>query len=185
MISVVNVLKTLLIYRVFFWLVLELYMGVDNMKVQTGYLYHIKDEFFDRINNKGLMINHENGHSRPSYLAIKNDDILWFIPLSTKINKYRTIIENKEKKYGSCKTILIKKIAGREQAILIQNAFPTLEKYIQSRHTIDGKFIKIASAVEKEIIDDFKYILSLKSSGLNLFFTDIDYIKNLMLEELK
>ena len=150
------------------------------MKVQTGYLYHIKDEFFDKINNKGLMINHENGHSRPSYLAIKDDDILRFIPLSTKIEKYKTIIDKKEKKYGTCKTILIKKIA-----ILIQNAFPTLEKYIQSRHTIDGKFIKISSAVEKEIIDDFEYMLSLKSSGLNLFFTDIDYIKNLMIEELK
>ena len=166
--------------RVFFCFMLELYTGVDNVKVQTGYLYHIKDEFFDRINNKGLMINHENGHSRPSYLAIKDDDILWFIPLSTKIEKYKTIIDKKEKKYGTCKTILIKKIA-----ILIQNAFPTLEKYIQSRHTIDGKFIKISSAVEKEIIDDFEYMLSLKSSGLNLFFTDIDYIKNLMIEELK
>ena len=159
---------------------IKLCTGVDNVKVQTGYLYHIKDEFFDRINNKGLMINHENGHSRPSYLAIKDDDILWFIPLSTKIEKYKTIIDKKEKKYGTCKTILIKKIA-----ILIQNAFPTLEKYIQSRHTIDGKFIKISSAVEKEIIDDFEYMLSLKSSGLNLFFTDIDYIKNLMIEELK
>ena len=155
------------------------------MKVQTGYLYHIKDEFFDRINNKGLVINHENGHSRPSYLAIKDDNILWFIPLSTKIEKYKTIIKKKEKKYGACKTILIKKIAGREQAILIQNAFPTLEKYIQSRHTIDGRFIKISSAVEKEIINDFEYMLSLKSSGLNLFFTDIDYIKKQMEDELK
>lgn len=155
------------------------------MKVQTGYLYHIKDEFFDQINKKGLMINHENGHSRPSYLAIKDKEILWFIPLSTKIDKYRTIIAKKEKKYGSCKTILIKRIAGREQAILIQNVFPTLEKYIQSRHTVDGKVVKIASAVEREIIDDFEYMLSLKASGLDLFFTDIDFIKNLMLDELK
>lgn len=157
----------------------------DTVKVQTGYLYHIKDEFFNRINNKGLMINHENGHSRPSYLAIKDEEMLWFIPLSTKIDKYKSIVEKKEKKYGSCKTILIKKIAGREQAILIQNAFPTLEKYIQSRHTVDGKIVKISSAVEREIIDDFEYMLSLKSSGLNLFFADIDYIKNLMFEELE
>ena len=155
------------------------------MKVQTGYLYHIKDEFFDQINRKNLMINHENGHSRPSYLAIKDEKILWFIPLSTKTEKYKSIIEKKEKKYGSCKTILIKKIAGREQVILIQNAFPTLEKYIKSRHTIDGKIIKISTAVEREIIDDFEYMLSLKSNGLNLFFTDIDYIKKLMLDELK
>ncbi len=100
------------------------------MKVQTGYLYHIKDEFFDKVNNNGLMINHENGHSRSSYLAIKDDNILWFIPLSTKVDKYKAIIEKKVKKYGSCRTILIKKIADREQAILIQNTFPTLEKYI-------------------------------------------------------
>lgn len=48
------------------------YLGVDTMKVITGYLYHIKDEFFDRVNDNGIMINHENGHSRPSYLAIKD-----------------------------------------------------------------------------------------------------------------
>lgn len=155
------------------------------MKVQTGYLYHIKDKFFNRINNKGLMINYENGHSRPSYLAIQDEKILWFIPLSTKIDKYKSIVEKKEKKYGSCKTILIKKIVGREQAILIQNAFPTLEKYIKSSHTVDGKIVKISSAVEREIIDNFKYMLSLKANGLNLFFTDIDYIKDLMLKELE
>lgn len=39
------------------------------MKVQTGY-----------ISYKELMINHENGHSRPTYFVIKNNDILWFIP---------------------------------------------------------------------------------------------------------
>lgn len=75
--------------------------GVDYKKIQTGYLYHIKDEFFNKINNKSLMINHENGHSRPSYLAIKDNDILWFIPLSTKVEKYKTIIKKKVKKYGS------------------------------------------------------------------------------------
>ncbi len=155
------------------------------MKVQTGYLYHIKDDFFDRINDKSLMINHENGHSRPSYLAIKDDKILWFIPLSTKVDKYKSIIEKKVKKFGSCKTILIKKIADRESVILIQNAFPTIEKYVKSKHTIDGKVVKISDAVKREIIDDFQYMLSLKIEGLNLFFTNIDKIKEIMLEELK
>lgn len=49
------------------------------MKIQTGYLYHIKDEFFDKINDKEVMINHENGHSRPSYLVVKDKELLWFI----------------------------------------------------------------------------------------------------------
>ena len=75
------------------------------MHVQTGYLYHIKDEFFEKINDGGLMINHEKGHSRPSYLAIKDNNILWFIPLSTKIEKYKSIIENKVKKALSESTL--------------------------------------------------------------------------------
>ena len=29
------------------------------MKVQTGYLYHIKDDFFDIVNDDNLMQNHE------------------------------------------------------------------------------------------------------------------------------
>lgn len=147
------------------------------MKIETGYLYHIKDEFFDMVNDSGLLINHENGHSRPSYLAIKDKNILWFIPLSSKVEKYKQIIDEKVKKYGSCRTILIKKISGKNQAILIQNAFPTLEKYIKSFHTIEGKHIRVSPALEKEIIKDFKYILLLKKRGLNLFFTDIDAIK--------
>lgn len=154
------------------------------MKVQTGYLYHIKDEFFDVIKDKGLMINHENGHSRPSYLAIKDKNILWFIPLSSKVDKYRPIIDKKIKKYGTCKTILIKKIADKDQVILIQNAFPTLEKYVKAKHTIDGKDIKVPDAIKKEIIINFRDILSLKKKGLNLFFTDIDKIKEQVLEEM-
>ena len=32
------------------------YLEVDTMKVITGYLYHIKDEFFDRVNDKRLIM---------------------------------------------------------------------------------------------------------------------------------
>jgi len=46
------------------------------MKVQTGYIYHIKDDFFDKINDDGLMINHENGRAIPTYFTIKDKDIL-------------------------------------------------------------------------------------------------------------
>ena len=154
------------------------------MKIETGYLYHIKDEFFDIINDKKIMINHDKGHSRPSYLAIRDNELLWFIPLSTKINKYRTIINQKISKYGICKTIMIREIAGKEQAILIQNAFPTIEKYIKGKHTIDGKYVRVSSSVQRKIISNFKYLLYLKKEGVNLFFTDMDRIKEIMLKKL-
>ncbi len=28
--------------------------GGDSMKIQTGYIYHIKDEYFDKIKDKML-----------------------------------------------------------------------------------------------------------------------------------
>lgn len=35
------------------------------MNIQTGYLYHIKDEFFDVVNDENIMTNHERGKKRP------------------------------------------------------------------------------------------------------------------------
>ena len=96
------------------------------MEVKTGYLYHIKDEFFDIVNDENLMSNHERGKKRPTYFTIKDKDILWFIPLSSKVDKYQKIIDKKIKKYGKCETILIRQIGNKENVILLQNAFPTL-----------------------------------------------------------
>ena len=75
----------------------KIYMGVDSMKIETGYLYHIKDEFFDVVNDENLMANHERGKKRPTYFTIKDDNILWFIPLSSKVEKYKKIVDKKLK----------------------------------------------------------------------------------------
>ncbi len=37
------------------------------MKLQPGYLYHIKDEFFKLIDDENLMKNHEHGKKRRRY----------------------------------------------------------------------------------------------------------------------
>ena len=65
------------------------------MKVTTGYLYHIKDEYFDVVNDDNLMQNHERGRKRPTYFTIKDKNILWFIPISSKVEKYQKEIQNK------------------------------------------------------------------------------------------
>ena len=153
------------------------------MEVKTGYIYHIKDDYFNKVNDKGLMINHENGHSRPTYFTIKDDDILWFIPLSSKIKKYKKIIDTKENKYGVCRTIMIREIAGKDSVILLQNAFPILEKYIDHPHIINGKPLKVIDSLKEEILNNFKYMISMKKEGRNLFFSDIDKLKEIMMSE--
>ena len=126
-------------------------LGVDYMKIETGYLYHIKDKFFDIVNDEKLMTNHERGKKRPTYFTIKDGDILWFIPLSSKVNKYKKIIDKKIEKYGVCNTILI--------------------------HTVDGKPAKVPEKLEKIILENFENLIKLKKRGIDLFFTDIDKIK--------
>ena len=155
------------------------------MEIKTGYLYHIKDEYFDVVNDDSLMQNHERGKKRPTYFTIKDGDILWFIPISSKVDKYQRIINNKIEKYGFCNTIIIRKIADEDAAILLQNAFPTSEKYIDHVHTIDGVPFQVPTDLQHEIRSMFKNMLGLKKRGTNLFFTDIDKLKEKMLKELK
>lgn len=156
------------------------------MEIKTGYIYHIKDEFFSVANDENLMTNHERGKKRPTYFTIKDGDILWFIPLSCKVEKYKKIVNNKIKKYGRCDTILIREVLGKESAILLQNAFPTLEKYIDHEHVLDnGKPARVVASLKEEILDYFEYLMKLKMRGINLFFTDIDRLKGKMLEELE
>lgn len=66
------------------------------MEIQKGYSYHIKDEFFDLVQDKYLMSNKEQGNYRPHYYAIqdrKNPKLYWMIPISSQAEKYKGIVE--------------------------------------------------------------------------------------------
>ena len=66
------------------------------MEIQQGYSYHIKDEFFDLVQDKYLMSNKEQGNYRPHYYAIqdrKNPKLYWMIPISSQAEKYKGIVE--------------------------------------------------------------------------------------------
>ena len=154
------------------------------MEIKTGYLYHIKDEYFDVVNDDSLMQNHERGKKRPTYFTIRDKNILWFVRISSKIDKYQKIIDKKIEKYGFCNTILIEKIFNEDSAILLQNTFPTLEKYIDHVHTVDGKPARVPEKLEELILKDFIELMKLHNRGIKVFFTDIDKIKDKMLKEL-
>ena len=65
------------------------------MEIQQGYSYHIKDEFFDLVQDKYLMSNKEQGNYRPHYYAIqdrKNPKLYWMIPISSQAEKYKEIV---------------------------------------------------------------------------------------------
>ena len=156
------------------------------MEIKEGYVYHIKSEYFTFTNDKKLMTNHEGISTRPNYFCIKRDEskILWFIPMSSKIEKFQKIINDKIKKYGKCDTIVIGNYRGKKHAFLIQNMFPITEKYIDHIDTVNGKAIQVASETRRDIISKVNKIFQLKINGVNLIFPNIDRIEELLLSEL-
>ena len=104
---------------------------------------------------------------------------MWFVPMSSKVEKYKKIIQNKMKKYKKCDTIVIGNYRGREHAFLIQNMFPITEKYIE------GKALKVPSETRRDIERKVEKVLLLKEKGINLIFPNVDKITEKLLKELK
>ncbi len=125
----------------------------------------------------------ENGNYRLHYYTIedsKNKDIFWMIPISSKVEKYKKIVSSKIKRNGKCSTIVIGIFAGEEKAFLIQNAFPVKAVYLDHVHTIQGNPITVHKKLDKELRTKLKEVIAMKKRGINLFFTDVDMILEVM-----
>jgi len=161
------------------------------MSVEIGKSYHLKDDFFALIGDaeEGLMKNKENGHYRPHYFFLKDiqtEGIYWAIPQSSQVEKYQRIMQAKiaRDRNHRCDTIVIGDFGGKQNAFLIQNMFPVLEKYVDHEHTIGGIGVHIHQALSEEIKTKASRVLSLHRRGVRLMFPDIDRIYELMKVEL-
>ena len=158
------------------------------MKIEKKSYYFIKDKFFKFADDKHLLLNKENNHSRPCFLiAQEKGKIFWLVPISSKIEKYKKLFLKKKEKYGFCNTIVFGTMLNKDCAFLLQNMFPVTEKYILKQYVI-GKFkipVKIENELADEIIEKSQKILSLVRKGVTgLVFPDILAIESKLLNEL-
>ncbi len=163
------------------------FYGLAGMIIDEGYFYHISDTFFHEVNDRTLMSNYESGHYRPHFFAIrdmKNPDIFWVVPVSSKYEKFKLEYEKQEKRYGRCTKIVLGKCDGRNAAFLVQNAFPITGDYFHHIHTSQGRPLKLHSTTAKAIQENLKSNLSLHERGVRIFFADIDRIYKLMKHHL-
>lgn len=162
------------------------------MQINVGCFYFIKDSFFDVIDDSELMQNKENGNKRPCYYCFKSkeyDSIIWFIPISTKIDKYQKIYDKKLQKQiklgktPSIDTIVFGNVANTYSAFLIQNMFPVTEEYIESQYIKNKVAIKLSNKLQNEIISKAIKVLNLYNHGMkNIVFPDIDKILKQLLK---
>ena len=156
------------------------------MQINIGCFYFIKDSFFDIIDDSELMQNKENGNKRPCYYCFKSkkyDDIIWFIPVSTKIEKYQKIYNykiQKQIKLGkkpSIDTIVFGNVASTYSVFLIQNMFPVTKKYVESQYIKNKVAIRLSNKLQKEVIYKANKILNLYNHGMkNIIFPNVDKI---------
>ena len=156
------------------------------MQINIGCFYFIKDSFFDIIDDSELMQNKENGNKRPCYYCFKSkkyDDIIWFIPVSTKIEKYQKIYNykiQKQIKLGkkpSIDTIVFGNVANTYSVFLIQNMFPVTKKYVESQYIKNKVAIRLSNKLQTEVIYKANKVLNLYNHGMkNIIFPNVDKI---------
>ena len=158
------------------------------MESIEGKLYFIKDKFIEKYNPKyHLMENKETGTKRPTYFCFRDKidkNILWFVPMSSKYDKYLKLYNDIKSKKGiePNNFVFARKLAGKKAVFLIQNMFPVTLDYIESQYMKNKVPIKVSKQLETEIIYKANKVLNLYNHGMkNIVFPDIDNILNKLL----
>ena len=154
-------------------------------ELKPGFVYHIKNIYFDLVEDDKLMKNHEGGAYRPTYFCIKDvkTGLMWVIPMSRQIEKYQVIIDKDLKRHGRCLKIYIGKYANKLNAFLFQNMFPIIPKYVDHIHMIKQNPVPVNLVLQKILARNFRDIIRLHKLGAKVIFPDIDRLEKLMMDE--
>lgn len=159
------------------------------MDFVNGRLYFINDEFFDYIGEEYLKANKETT-KRPHYYAFKDSstNLMWVIPCSTQVEKYKDIINKKIENNKKHDHIKIIKVNGIEEAFLFQDMFPIIEKYISNPYIKKNAFMEIKDVKKlADIEKNAKHIINLMRHGVKFTPTqpDIMRIEKILVQDLK
>ena len=147
----------------------------------TGHFYFLKPEYTQQFANPKFMNNNE--HNRPYFCAFTEDSrIFWLVPISSKVDKFERIYNNKVSRYGKCDTIDFCHILGRKKAVLIQNMCPVTQEFILNEYNDPhDKPVQLCEKVRKRITHKAKKVLVLHHKGIDLLFGDVLKIKEELL----
>lgn len=148
------------------------------MIVENGF-YIIKESFFERFDDPYLKGNKDQ--NRPHYYAYKDSKtgLFWFIPMSSRIEKYKRIIEKREKSGKHCDILHIAKLDNDKVSFfLIQDIFPISEEYIEREYTISTNHLILTSEAQARIVNQkAKKVIAMIRSGVKFTPTQPDVLK--------
>lgn len=158
------------------------------MKIVEGRFYFLKNSYYDKFSDCGLMQNKGGAnHNRPCFYCFEFDGLYWLVPISSKLEKYKVLYAQKIAKYNRYDGIRFGYVNGKERAFLIQNICPVTDNYIDDMYTVNhGKTeVVISKNLEKEIVKSAKRVISLHKRGFKTTITNIDTIVKGLQEEAR
>ena len=116
--------------------------------------------------------------NRPHYYCFKDKEngLYWMIPLSSRIDKYKRIINRKISSGKPCDILhIIKLDNGKESVFLIQDMFPITEEYIERKYTIANNHLTVTSERSAmEIEKKAKKVMNMLKKGVKFTPTQPD-----------
>lgn len=155
--------------------------------MNIGHFYFLKPKYFLDYPSSTLMNNRVEldmqEHKRPCFCAFtENNSIFWLVPISSKVDKFEKVYQEKIKRYGKCDTIDFCYILGRKKAALIQNMCPVTEEYILNEYLDPhNNPVQICDKNRKRIISKAKKVLILQRKGIDLLFGNVLEIEKKLL----
>lgn len=149
--------------------------------------YFLSDEYCEKFKYYGVMSNKEASvdglHRRPCFYSVvdcRNPDIYWMIPISSQVDKYRRILNNKLKKYKVYDGLEFGYVQGREAAFLLQNICPVKKEHVVEEYTNEsiGKSVQIPNDLKRKLNAKARKIMNKYYDGTKIVITDLDYIFN-------
>lgn len=162
-------------------LIIRLYLYLGGSFMVANGFYILKNDFFKKIDDPFLKDNKDE--KRPFYYCIKHvykgTQLYWMIPLSSRIEKYRRIIEQRVEKHKPVDGLYICKLPNdRESVFLIQDMFPVTAEYIEREYTLGGNHLVLSKETDaKTISDKAKRILNLVVRGIKVTPTSPNIVR--------
>lgn len=158
------------------------------METKVNDIYTIKEQYFEEFPDPYLKLN-KNEH-RPYYFAFRGDNknILWIIPLSSKIDKYERLIRKRKEEGRPCDVVHVCKIGSRKQAFMIQDMFPVTKEYVNTEYLVNDIPYKLVNKRDIRIIEKkAKRIHFLYENGVKVLATqpDVKSIELKLLEKIQ
>lgn len=157
--------------------------------MKSGYFYFLSDKYCEQFADCGIMGNKEsdqNGeHGRPCFYCYEYDGFYWFIPISSRITKYKSIYSQKILRYPNYDGIRFGYVNGKESAFLIQNMCPATLKYIDKQYFIERGTVpvKVNDDLSKELNKLAEKVIKLNKKGIKITITNINEIIKRLNEE--